>query len=139
VDDYGHHPVEIRATLAAAAEGFEGRRLIAVFQPHRYSRVQDLQEDFCGAFNAASQVLVCPIYAAGEAPIPGVSAEGIVEGLRERGHRGVSAVADLEGAIERLVEIVRPGDVVITLGAGDVNRICSPLADRLRALGAAGA
>jgi UDP-N-acetylmuramate--alanine ligase len=140
VDDYGHHPVEIRATLQAAAEGYEGRRIIAVFQPHRYSRVQDLQADFCGSFNAASQVVVCPVYAAGEAPIPGVDAAALAQGMLEQGHRSVGVVSDLDAALDHLTRTVRPGDVVITLGAGDVNRICAPLAERLRAaFGTAGA
>jgi UDP-N-acetylmuramate--alanine ligase len=133
VDDYGHHPVEIRATLQAAAEGYEGRRIVAVFQPHRYSRVHELQTDFCGSFNAAAQVVVCPVYAAGEAPIPGVDHHALAQGMGEQGHRNVVAVNDLDAALEHLAGNVRPGDVVITLGAGDVNRICAPLAERIRA------
>ena len=133
VDDYGHHPIEIQATLAAAAEGFEGRRIVAVFQPHRYTRVADLLEQFCQSFNAASHVVVCPIYAAGEKPIEGVDAARIVRGLADHGHRSVLGVTDLESATEHLVGYVRPGDIVITLGAGDVNRVCGMLADRLRA------
>lgn len=131
VDDYGHHPVEIQATLSAAAEGYEDRRIIAVFQPHRYSRVASLKDDFCQSFNAASQVLVLPVYAAGEAPIEGATQEALVQGLSDRGHRGVHAVASVDDAVEALVALVRPGDVVITLGAGDVNRACGALAARL--------
>ncbi|MDO9280658.1 MAG: UDP-N-acetylmuramate--L-alanine ligase, partial [Pseudomonadota bacterium] len=132
VDDYGHHPIEIQATLAAASEGFEGRRIVAVFQPHRYTRVADLWEDFCASFNAAAHVVVCPVYAAGEAPIEGVDAERIVRGLADHGHRSVVGVADLDGAVAHLAGFVRAGDIVITLGAGDVNRVCGALADRLR-------
>ncbi|MFN7146118.1 MAG: UDP-N-acetylmuramate--L-alanine ligase [Myxococcota bacterium] len=135
VDDYGHHPVEIQATLAAAAEGFEGRRIVAVFQPHRYTRVADLWEQFCGSFNAAAHVVVCPVYAAGEKPIEGVDAARIVKGLSDRGHRSVVGVDSLDAATEHLAGFVRPGDIVITLGAGDVNRVCGTLAERLRAIG----
>ena len=133
VDDYGHHPVEIQATLAAAAEGYEGRRIVAVFQPHRYSRVQDLWEQFCGSFHAAAHVVVCPVYAAGEKPIEGVDAARIVKGLSDRGHRSVVGVDTLDAATEHLAGYVRPGDIVITLGAGDVNRVCGALAERMRA------
>jgi UDP-N-acetylmuramate--alanine ligase len=133
VDDYGHHPVEIQATLAAAADGWEDRRIIAVFQPHRYSRVHELSQDFCRSFNRAGHVVVCPIYAAGEAPIEGATQEALVQGLVEHGHRSVVGARDLDFVVEHLAAFCRPGDLVITLGAGDVNRICAPLADRLRA------
>lgn len=132
VDDYGHHPVEIQATLTAAAEGYEDRRIVAVFQPHRYTRVQSLLTEFCRSFNAASQVVVCPVYAAGEKPIPGIDADAIVRGLREHGHRGAVGVPDLETALNWLAENLRPGDVCVTLGAGDVNRLLGPLSERLR-------
>ncbi|MEN9787423.1 MAG: UDP-N-acetylmuramate--L-alanine ligase [Pseudomonadota bacterium] len=131
IDDYGHHPVEIRATLGAAAEGYEGRRIVAVFQPHRYSRVHDLHDDFCAAFNAASHVVVCPVYAAGEPPIDGVSAESLARGMSAQGHRSVHVAADLDAATEHLAGVCRPGDIVVTLGAGDVNRVCGALAARL--------
>jgi UDP-N-acetylmuramate--alanine ligase len=133
VDDYAHHPVEIRATLDAAAEGFEGRRIVAVFQPHRYTRVHDLLQEFCRSFNRAAHVVVCPVYAAGEQPVEGASQEAIVAGLREQGHRSVAAVEGVDAALEHLAAFVRSDDVVITLGAGDVNRLCLPLAERLRA------
>jgi UDP-N-acetylmuramate--alanine ligase len=133
VDDYGHHPVEIRATLAAATEGFPERRVIAVFQPHRYSRVRDLRSDFCAAFNDASVVLVCPIYAAGEAPVDGLDQNKLAAEMVEKGHRGARAVADLDEATHWLTENVKPGDIVITLGAGNVNSVCGALASALRA------
>jgi UDP-N-acetylmuramate--alanine ligase len=132
VDDYGHHPVEIRATLDAAAEGYEGRRILAVFQPHRYTRVADHHADFCASFNAAARVFVCPVYAAGEAALPGTDAESLAAGMRAQGHRAATAVGSLDAALEAVLEVARPGDIVITLGAGDVNRICAPLAERLR-------
>ncbi len=132
VDDYAHHPVEIQATLSAAAEGYDDRRIIAVFQPHRYSRVASLMEDFCQCFNSASVVLVLPVYAAGEAPIEGASQAALVHGMSERGHRGVQPVGSVDEAVEALFAMVRPGDLVITLGAGDVNRACGLLAARLQ-------
>ncbi len=132
VDDYGHHPVEIQATLGAAAEGYEDRRIVAVFQPHRYSRVQNLLGDFCRSFNAAAAVVVCPVYAAGEKPIPGIDTDAIVRGLREHGHRNVIPVGSLDEAQSWLQQNLRGGDLCITLGAGDVNRILAPLAEKLR-------
>jgi UDP-N-acetylmuramate--alanine ligase len=132
VDDYGHHPTEIVATLRAAAEGFPKRRVIAVFQPHRYSRVSSLWSDFCGSFNGADTVVVCPVYAAGETPMEGISAEHIAAEMRERGYRGTQAVDSLDAALAWLVDAVRPGDVVITLGAGNVNQICERLLESLR-------
>ncbi|MBA2321842.1 MAG: UDP-N-acetylmuramate--L-alanine ligase [Deltaproteobacteria bacterium] len=131
VDDYGHHPVEIEATLAAAEAGFPERRVIAVFQPHRYSRVHDLWSDFQGAFNRADIVLVTPIYAAGEAPLEGVDATALAEGMRDRGHRGAQAVGSLDEALSWLELHVRAGDLVITLGAGNVNSLCGELASYL--------
>jgi UDP-N-acetylmuramate--alanine ligase len=133
VDDYGHHPAEIEATLAAAEAGFPSRRIIAVFQPHRYTRVHNLWTEFQNAFNRADVVLVCPIYAAGEAPIPGVDARSLAAGMHERGHRGVQVMTDLDSAAEWLGHNVRANDLVITLGAGDVNRVCDDLARRLGA------
>ena len=132
VDDYGHHPVEIQATLSAAAEGWEGRRIVAVFQPHRYSRVHDLSQEFSRSFHRAHHVVVCPIYAAGEAPIPGVDGASVLQGILDGGHRSAFGAASLDEALEHLDGFVRPGDIVITLGAGDVNRLCGQLAERLR-------
>ncbi|MCB9779999.1 MAG: UDP-N-acetylmuramate--L-alanine ligase [Alphaproteobacteria bacterium] len=136
IDDYGHHPAEIRATLTAAAGAWPHRRIVAVFQPHRYTRVRDLFRDFARCFNSATHVVVCPVYRAGEAPIDGIDQHSIAAALGEHGHRSVSAVDDLDAAVDHLAGIVQPGDVVITLGAGDVNRVCGELAARLP--GAAG-
>jgi UDP-N-acetylmuramate--alanine ligase len=119
VDDYGHHPEEIRATLKAAREGWQ-RRIVAVFQPHRYTRSRDLAEDFAGAFADADMVVMTSIYAAGEEPIPGVSAESIlreVEGVRGG---GTMFVPERKELASRLLAVVREGDMVITLGAGDI-------------------
>jgi len=131
IDDYGHHPVEIAATLDAARAGFPERRLVAVFQPHRYSRVQNLQSAFATAFNQADAVLVCPIYAAGEAAVEGVDHRRLAEGIRAHGHRQVQAVGSLDEALATLVADTRPGDLVVTLGAGDVNRLCPRLLEAL--------
>jgi UDP-N-acetylmuramate--alanine ligase len=128
VDDYGHHPAEIRATLAAARALHEGRIVVA-FQPHRYTRTRDLWDEFARSFNDADVLLVSEIYAAGEDKIPGIEAEGLVRALRAHGHRDAEFVADLDRVLERLRERVRPGDLVLTLGAGSV----SALSDRLLA------
>jgi UDP-N-acetylmuramate--alanine ligase len=133
VDDYGHHPAEIEATLAAAETGFPERRVIAVFQPHRYSRFAGLWSDFCGAFNRADLVVVCPVYAAGEAPLEGIDHERFASELRDRGLRSARAVASLDEATAVLAEVVRPGDVVITLGAGNVHQVCAGLLGVLEA------
>ena len=101
IDDYAHHPVEIRAVLAAARESAE-ERVIAVVQPHRYTRLHDLMEDFQNAFNNADIVFVTPVYAAGEEPIEGVDSEALVEGLRAHGHRMVRTVADLDDLCQAL-------------------------------------
>jgi UDP-N-acetylmuramate--alanine ligase len=128
IDDYGHHPTEIRAVLSAAREGAEGR-VIAVVQPHRYTRLRDLMVEFQGAFNDADIVYVAPVYAAGEEPIEGVDAEALVEGLKQRGHRAVKAVADLDDLCRSLRDIAARGDMVICLGAGDITKWAAGLAD----------
>ncbi len=132
VDDYGHHPVEIETTLAGAREGFPNKRIVAVLQPHRFTRVRDLFNDFCRAFNRADHVVVCPVYRAGEQPIAGVDHHSLADGLRSHGHRSVHVAGDLDQATEHLAEYVEPGDLVITLGAGNVNSVCLSLAERLR-------
>jgi UDP-N-acetylmuramate--alanine ligase len=128
IDDYGHHPTEIRAVLSAAREGAQGR-VIAVVQPHRFTRLRDLMEEFQGAFNDADIVYVAPVYAAGEAPIEGVDAETLVDGLKQRGHRAVKAVEDLDDLCRNLRDIAAKGDMVICLGAGDITKWAAGLAD----------
>jgi UDP-N-acetylmuramate--alanine ligase len=128
IDDYGHHPTEIRAVLSAAREGAEGR-VIAVVQPHRFTRLRDLMEEFQGAFNDADIVYVAPVYAAGEEPIEGVDAEALVEGLKQRGHRAVKSVADVDDLCLNLRDIAAAGDMVICLGAGDITKWAAGLAD----------
>ncbi|HZM70339.1 MAG TPA: UDP-N-acetylmuramate--L-alanine ligase [Candidatus Cryosericum sp.] len=119
IDDYGHHPVEILATLAAARNGW-GRRTVVVFQPHRYSRVKALLQEFAGAFEGADVLAVTDIYPAGEAPIPGVTAEAVARAIKERGHGDVTLVKELKDVPAWLAERAREGDMVITLGAGSV-------------------
>ena len=122
IDDYGHHPEEVKATLRAAREGY-GRRLVAVFQPHRYTRTRDLFGDFLGAFDDADLLVLTEIYAAGEDRIEGVSGEMLYDALRRRGHADVRFVAKREQVAAALLPLLRGGDMVVTLGAGDVHRI----------------
>jgi UDP-N-acetylmuramate--alanine ligase len=128
IDDYGHHPVEIKAVLSAAREGAQGR-VIALVQPHRYTRLRDLMDDFQGAFNDADVVLVAPVYAAGEEPIEGVDADALVAGLKERGHRAARAVHSVEETCEVLRDVAARGDMIICLGAGDITKWAAGLAD----------
>ncbi len=126
VDDYGHHPTEIRATLATAKEAF-GRRTVVVFQPHRYSRVRALFDEFCRAFHQADLLLVTEIYPAGEDPVAGVSGKNLADGIKEHGHRDVRFVEDVDGVPTVLVDELVEGDLVLTLGAGSV----TALSDRI--------
>jgi UDP-N-acetylmuramate--alanine ligase len=128
IDDYGHHPVEIKAVLSAAREGASGR-VIALIQPHRYTRLRDLMDDFQGAFNDADIVLVAPVYAAGEEPIEGVDSDALVAGLKERGHRAARAVASADEACRILRDIAARGDMIICLGAGDITKWAAGLAE----------
>ncbi len=128
IDDYAHHPVEIRAALAAARESAE-ERVIAVMQPHRFTRLRDLWADFENAFNDADMVFVAPVYAAGEPPIEGVDAATLVEGLRAHGHRMVKAVDSPKDLAESLRDIAADGDIILCMGAGDVTKWAAGLAD----------
>ncbi len=119
VDDYGHHPVEIKATLGAARSGWS-RRVVAVFQPHRYTRTKALFDEFVTAFYQADHLVVMDVYAAGESPIPGVSAEKLAAGISGHGHKSCCFTGTAEATIEHLLAVVQPGDIVITLGAGNV-------------------
>jgi len=134
VDDYGHHPAEIRATLAAARE-LEPSRVVAVFQPHRFTRTRDLFDEFATAFNEADLLVVTDIYAAGEEKIPGVDAAGLAEAVEAHGHRDVRFVRDLAAVPDALVPALRPGDLVLTLGAGSIAGLGAEL---LAALGQEG-
>jgi UDP-N-acetylmuramate--alanine ligase len=130
VDDYGHHPVEIMATLKAARTGW-GKRIVAIFQPHRYTRTQALFKDFLTAFYDADVLILTDIYPAGEDRIEGVEAKALFEGLREYGHKDVTYLADKKEIIEHLLRIMAPGDLVITLGAGDIWQVSDELVNRL--------
>ncbi len=131
VDDYGHHPTEIKATLSAAKRGWE-RRTVVIFQPHRYTRTRDLFKEFLTAFNQADVLFLTGIYAASEDPIPGVKAEDLYEGIKGHGHKDVTLVPDKNQIVERVLPRLRSGDLVITLGAGDVWRVGETLIQRLK-------
>lgn len=134
IDDYGHHPVEIAAVLKAARESTNGK-IVAVVQPHRYTRLQSLFEEFCTCFNDADAVIVADVYAAGEAPIDGIDRDHFVAGLRAHGHREViplPAAAELAGIVKGLAN---SGDLVVCLGAGNITQWAYALPDQLKALG----
>jgi UDP-N-acetylmuramate--alanine ligase len=122
IDDYGHHPTEIQATLAAAREGF-GARMVVAFQPHRYSRTRALLEEFGRAFALADRVIVTSVYAAGEAPLPNIDGPAVADALVRHGHPAVSYEPRLDRIPKRLKDLVLPGDLVITLGAGDIGKV----------------
>ncbi len=134
VDDYGHHPAEIRATLAGARAAF-GRRLVVAFQPHRYSRTRDLLDEFAVAFNDADAVIVLEIYAAGETPLEGISGSRLVEAIRARGHRDVVFASDFHAALAALRARLHSGDIALTLGAGDITKLGPELVAALAAGG----
>ncbi len=127
IDDYGHHPAEIRATLEAA-RGCRYERLLVLFQPHRYTRSQHLWDDFCLAFNQADVLVMTDIYAANEAPIPGISGEALADAIRAAGHKQVIFRSSMQEGIEYLLHEARPGDAILTIGAGNVGRALGELA-----------
>jgi len=131
IDDYGHHPVEIEAVLKAARAMQGQNRVIAVAQPHRYSRLHDLFEDFSTCFNQADIAIIAPVYAAGETPIEGIDHEHLVASLKSFGHKGARALASLEDLPELIREIARPDDMVVCLGAGDITAHANTLARKL--------
>lgn len=135
VDDYGHHPAEIEATLEAAQRAW-GRRLVVAFQPHRYTRTRDLFDELTRAFNRADVLLVCDVYGAGETPIEGADSERLVDAIRRHGHRNVLHVPGREQLVETLRVQTRPGDVALTLGAGDIARTAGELLEALEHHGA---
>jgi UDP-N-acetylmuramate--alanine ligase len=130
-DDYGHHPTEIRATLNAARKAWRGR-IVALFQPHRHSRTKDCYEDFVKSFDEADVVFVSDIYAAGEAPIPGISAEKLAEDIRQHGHKSVEFLGEVKGSAEKIAPKLQPGDLFLTLGAGNVFQAGEALLKALR-------
>ncbi|MEA3262813.1 MAG: UDP-N-acetylmuramate--L-alanine ligase [Pseudomonadota bacterium] len=131
IDDYGHHPVEIRAVLAAAREGVQNR-VIAVVQPHRFTRLRDHLSEFQAAFNDADLVYAAPVYAAGEAPIEGVDSAALVEGIKARGHRSAHLIASADALAAELANVAQPGDMVVCLGAGDITKWAGGLEAAIR-------
>jgi UDP-N-acetylmuramate--alanine ligase len=134
MDDYGHHPAEIKATLQAINEGW-GRPLTVVFQPHRYSRTKDLFDDFVSAFDCAHRLIVTEIYAAGEDSLPGITGEELYRAIRRRGHMETEFIAEKNDVVFALRSTLAAGDIVLTLGAGDIYEVGEVLIDSLRAQG----
>ncbi len=132
VDDYGHHPTEILATLSAAKNSSGGKRTVVVFQPHRYSRTQELMDDFVVAFNNADVLYILDIYAASEQPIEGISAEVLTENIKKYGHKNANYIGDIDTATARVLPDLREGDLVITLGAGSVTRLSDEIVAALK-------
>lgn len=133
IDDYGHHPVEISAVLKAARDA-TSRNVIAVVQPHRFTRLRDLFEEFCACFNDADTVIVAPVYAAGEEPMEGVDRDALVQGLKLRGHRDVHPIEGAEDLAATVAPIAVPGDLVVCLGAGTITAWANALPDELATL-----
>ena len=131
IDDYGHHPVEIEAVLKAARAMVGNGQLIAIAQPHRYTRLQDLFEEFSTCFNAADLVLVPPVYEAGESPIEGFDHESLVASIRSHGHQGAAPLPSLDALPEVIRELARPGGMIVCLGAGDISAYANELSGRL--------
>lgn len=131
VDDYGHHPTEVKATLAAAKQGWSDRRLVVLFQPHRYTRTRDLLEEFAHAFDRADLLFLTEIYAAGEQAIPGVSGFHLAETVRAAGHPSVTFVGQKDQLPDQVLPHLKPGDLVVTLGAGDIWKAGTGILSRL--------
>jgi len=133
VDDFGHHPTEVRATLAGARSGFAGRRVIAAFQPHRYTRTRDQFQEFSRSFYDADKVIMCDVFPAGEQPIEGANTEALVKAVQNNGHKDVTYVPKREDIAEHIADELRPGDLFITLGAGNIQLTCNELIEKLEA------
>ena len=132
VDDYGHHPTEILATLSAAKRGSGGKRTVVIFQPHRYSRTQELMDEFALCFNNADVLFVSDIYAASEQPIEGISAEILTENIKKYGHKNAQYIGNIENAAAQIIESLEKDDLVITLGAGSITRLSDEILETLR-------
>ena len=131
VDDFGHHPVEVKATLSGARAAFAGRRVVAAFQPHRFTRTRDQFAEFATCFHDAHKIVLCDIFAAGEKPIDGITSQALVEKIRAAGHPDVVYVAKREDLAAYLADSVKPGDLAITLGAGNIQLSCNELIELL--------
>jgi len=138
VDDYGHHPTEVVATLSAAKNSSGGKRNVVVFQPHRYTRTQELMNEFGVAFNNADVLYLLDIYAASETPIEGITAEILAENIKKFGHKNVHYIGSIETATEKVIGTLQPGDLVITLGAGSITGLSDEIIAALREKEAAG-
>ncbi|HEX8637998.1 MAG TPA: UDP-N-acetylmuramate--L-alanine ligase, partial [Pyrinomonadaceae bacterium] len=132
VDDYGHHPTEILATLSAAKNGSGGRRTVVVFQPHRFTRTQELMNEFALSFNNADLLFVTDIYAASELPIENVTAEVLTDNIKKYGHKNANYIGEMETAADKVIEHLRSGDLVITLGAGSITRLSDEILEKLK-------
>ena len=132
VDDYGHHPTEILATLSAAKNGSNGKRTVVIFQPHRYSRTNELMNEFALAFNNADVLFVTDIYAASESPIEGVTAEILTENIKKYGHKNATYIGEVETAAEKVIPFLQENDLVITLGAGTITRLSDEILEKLK-------
>jgi UDP-N-acetylmuramate--alanine ligase len=133
VDDYGHHPTEISAVLETAKECWPERRLVVVFQPHRFTRTEALYDRFTISFNQADLLILAPIYAAGESPLEGVDSEWLYQGIKEHGHREVNLCHSQDEILQLLLRVITSGDLVMTLGAGDIYHVGEELLKRLKA------
>jgi UDP-N-acetylmuramate--alanine ligase len=132
VDDYGHHPTEVAATLQAVHSSWPDRRLVVVFQPHRYSRTQDLFEDFSSVLAGVDVLLISEVYAAGEQPISGADSRSLCAAIRQRGKVNPIFVEDINSVETELASVLQDGDVLLTLGAGDIGRVASELPQKLQ-------
>jgi UDP-N-acetylmuramate--alanine ligase len=130
LDDYAHHPTEIRATVGAVKESW-GRRLVVLFQPHRFSRTRDLLDDFAGSFDGVDVLVITEIYPAGEDPIDGVSGTRLVAEIKKTSGVAVSFVAEADAMVEQVLPMLREGDIILTMGAGDIWKVGHALMGRL--------
>jgi UDP-N-acetylmuramate--alanine ligase len=131
IDDYGHHPVEISSALAAARLAAPKNKIISIFQPHRYSRLRDLFDDFCSCFNDADHVLILDVYPAGEEPITNFESVNLEEGLYKYGHKNVSYIKNEKNIAKTILKIMEPNDIIICLGAGSITKIANSLEENL--------
>ena len=131
VDDFGHHPTEVRATLSGARSGFPGRRIIAAFQPHRFTRTRDQFQEFSRSFYDADKVVLCDVFAAGEKPIAGANASALAQAIQDNGHNNVEYIPRREDVAQHLADTAQPGDIIITLGAGNIQLSCNEIIELL--------
>ena len=136
-DDYGHHPTEVKATLSAATDNMKhlsnAGRLFVVFQPHRYTRTADLMDEFAGSFPGVDALVLLDIYPASEKPIPGITSELLAEKMKQKGQKNLTCFRDRDEAMKFLIAQLKEGDVLLTLGAGDVWKLGEAMVERLHA------